>query len=331
MRAEKDPLCGKTYRQDDSWDETKPIQTWFSNSSNGLMLFIIFYTKACRWNKCTGCSLPSLSATRKIDFSSLMAQTDFVYNKPDIIAKLDQIKQIVVSNNGSVLDQETFSSAALVYFVAKTNILVPNLSVLTLESRPEYVDIEALEFLARALREGKTPTDLEVAVGMEAFDGHIRNKVFKKGLSLTTLEQLAEKLARYNFRLKCYLMQKPVSGITNEDAVQDVKNAIDYLNSLAERFGVRLNIHLNPTYVAVGTALEPAFREGRYEPPYLRDVVRAVWHAREKKISIHVGLNDEGLAVSGGSFLRKKDDKVVECLDAFNATQDYSLLGPLIG
>ena len=240
--------------------------------------------------------------------------------------QLKNIKQIIVSNNGSVFDEETFSSTALIYFIAKTNMLFPNLSVLTLESRPKYVDLAELEFLARAIKEGETPTDLEVAVGLEVYDDNIRNKIFKKGLLLATLEQLAEKLGHYKFRLKCYVMQKPVPEMTDEQAVQDVTAAIDYLDNLAVRFGIVVNMHLNPTYAAAGTALEKAFKNNRYLPPHLSDVMRAVRHAKGKKISVQVGLNDEGLAVEGGSFLRDDDEGLVKRLDKFNATQDFALL-----
>lgn len=320
-------VSGKIYLRDDSHDETKPVATWFFQSSEGPMLFIVFYTKACRWDKCIGCNLPSLSASKNVYFYSLMKQIDFVYDKPDVARELNNIRHIIVSNNGSVLDEETFSTTALIYFVAKTNILVPNLSLLTIETRPEYVDPEELTIIARALKEGKTPTDLEIAVGLEAYNDNIRNKVFRKGLSLVALEQLAEKLSRYNFRLKCYVMQKPVPDMTDEEAAQDVKSAIDYLDNLATRFKIKVNMHLNPTYVAVGTVLEQEFLKNNYCPPFLEDVFRAVSHAKGKNISVQIGLNDEGLAILGGSFLRNDgDSELIKRLELFNATQDFTLL-----
>ena len=55
------------------------------------------------------------------------------------------------------------------------NLNCPNISVLTLETRPEYVQVSELQLLARAIKEGDTPTKLELAVGFEAFDDTIRN------------------------------------------------------------------------------------------------------------------------------------------------------------
>lgn len=326
MAGEK-AVLEKTYQRDDGHDRARPVDTWFFQSSEGLALFIVFYSKACRWDKCIGCNLSSVSASKNVDFYSLMQQTDFIYSKPEVIKELENIKHIIVSNNGSIFDEETFSTTALIYFVAKTNILVPNFSVLTLETRPEYADWEEFCVIARALKEGKTPTDLEIAIGLEAYNDNVRNNVFRKGLSFIAIEQLAEKLSKYNFRLKCYVMQKPVPGMTDEEAVQDVKNAIDYLDELAERFKIKINMHLNPTYVAKGTALEQAFVEGSYYAPFLKDVARSVLHAKGKNISVYIGLNDEGLAVPGGSFLRNGDGEIVKRLEKFNATQDFTLLG----
>ena len=314
------------YDFNDAHDETEPVQIWFQDSSLGRVLFVVLYTLACRWAKCSSCNLPSTSSSRHVGFHALMQQTDKVFDDCEVLRQRADIRQLILSNNGSVLDEATFSTTALLYFVAKANITFPHLAVLTMETRPEYVDVAELEMLARALREGKTATELEIAVGFEAYDNRIRNKVFKKGLSLRTLEELAEKIAPYGFRLKCYFMQKPVPGMSDDDAVRDVEHGIDYLDQLASRFGLSINLHLNPTYVARGTSLQHAFLAGEYSPPRLLDVARAVKYARGKKLSVYVGLSDEGLAVPGGSFLRQEDELIREILARFNVSQDYDAL-----
>lgn len=314
------------YRFNDAYDERTPVQFWFQDSLEGRVLFVVLYTLACRWGKCTGCNLPSTSSSRPISFHALMQQTDRVFNDTEVLCQRTDIRQLILSNNGSVLDEKTFSTTALLYFVAKANILLPNLAVFTMETRSEYVDSAELEILARALREGQTPTDLEIAVGFEAYDNRIRNKIFKKGLSLRAFEELGEKIATYGFRLKCYFMQKPTLGMSDDDGVRDVEQGIDYLDQLASRFGLRINLHLNPTYVARGTALEKAFLAGEYVPPLLADVVRAIKHARGKKISVYVGLSDEGLATPGGSFLRPEEEYIHKALARFNVDQNYDAL-----
>ena len=317
----------KTFRYDDAHDERRPVEHWFDRAyGGGDLLFVVFYTAACRWGHCLGCNLPSKSASRAIGFRSLMAQVDALFADPEVQARRQEIRQLIVSNNGSVLDQETFSSTALIYLVSQMNVHLPNVSVLTIETRPDYVDAEELEFLARALREGDTPTTLELAVGFEAFDDRIRSKVYRKGLTIREFEECAERVARHKFRLRCYFMLKPVPGITDAEAVADIHRGIDYLDGVAQRFGFPIAMHLNPTYVAAGTALEAAFRRGEYVPPRLKDVVAAVKRAQGKQVMITVGLHDEGLAVPGGSFLRPEEEPLRAALERFNGDQNYAAL-----
>lgn len=326
---ERTRSAGKTYEFDDGHDTREPVAIWFQESPEGLVLFIVFYSQACRWSRCAGCNLPSKSSQSHVDFRALMAQVDAVFRDPMVVSRRATIQKVIASNNGSMLDQVTFSSTALMYFLAQLNLHLPKLAVLCLESRPEYIEVEELEFMSRALAEGETPTRLELAIGFEAFDDQIRNGAFNKGMSLAAVENLVARMARYGFDLKCYFMQKPTPGLTDQQAVDDICSAMDYLDGLSRSSGVRINMHLNPTYVARGTPLEQAFREGKYVPPRLGDVARAARHSRGKKLSVFIGLHDEGLAVPGGSFIRPGDEALVERLELFNRTQDHGLLEPI--
>ena len=308
-------------------DPRLPAQWWYQTSSDGLVLFVVFYTQACRWNRCIGCNLPSKSSAHAVAFRDVAAQIEALFALPEVVQRSDEIRKVIISNNGSVLDEETFASTALMYLMAHLNLHLPHLCVVSLESRVEYVDWEELVFLARALREREEPAQLELSVGFEAFDDTIRNEVFKKGLSREQFEQLVAMVGRYGFALKCYFMHKPVPDLSDAAAVQDIQQAIHWLDQLATRYKVPMNMHLNPTYVASGTPLELAFREGRYRPPRLADVAQAVLAARGKNLTVFVGLNDEGLAVEGGSFTGAAgDEQWVQRLEQFNRTQNFDLL-----
>jgi radical SAM enzyme (TIGR01210 family) len=311
-------------------DATRVAQWWFQQTTEGLVLFVVFYTLACRWNRCVGCNLPSKGSLRPISYREIIAQVDQLFAEPEIKQRASEIRKVILSNNGSILDQITFPSTALMYLLARINLQVINMSVLSIETRVEYVEWEELEFLARAMRERENPADLELAVGFEAFDDKIRNQQFHKGLSLAAVEQLLAMLSKYGYGLKCYFMLKPVPEMSNDDAVQDIHQAIDWLDKLALQYQVQVNIHLNPTYVAYGTALEEAFNQGRYTPPTLHDVARAAYHARGRHLSIYLGLYDEGLAVPGGSFIREDEAKLVEQLELFNQTQKFNLLNDIV-
>lgn len=320
----------KTYGFQDSHNHHLPADYWFQHSQLGPTFFIVFYSQACRWAECLGCNLPSRMSQYHVGFAEIMRQIDYVFDFLLTSQQKEELGKIIISNNGSILDEETFSTTALIYFLAKMNIHCPNVRVLTMESRAEYIDWAELEVLARALKEGRTPTQLELAIGFEAFDDTIRNDHFRKGLDLQTFEKTAEMVARHGFLLKVYFMVKPVPDLSEEDAVRDVVNGIAYLARIAGRYDLAINMHLNPTYVARGTKLEEAFLAGSYTPPLLESVSKAVLSAEGKRISIFVGLNDEGLAVPGGSFIREGDEKLCEALEAFNRTQDFRSLAAVI-
>jgi len=223
---------GKTYTFDTSHDHSKPAQWWFQDSQEGLVLFIVFYTQACRWSKCLGCNLPSKCSLEHVDYEALMAQVDYMFSLPEVMERKDVLHKVIISNNGNVLDEETFSSTALIYLFAKLNLHFQDLAVVSMETRPEYIDEAELEFLSRVVREGKMRTHLELAIGFEAFNDRIRNDVFNKGLTIPVFEEVAAMVAEHRFRLKCYFMQKPVPGMSDEDAVQDIKEAIDFLSGI---------------------------------------------------------------------------------------------------
>jgi radical SAM enzyme (TIGR01210 family) len=322
--------AGKTYSFNEDHDPRLPAQMWFQHSHEGLVLFIVFYSQACRWSRCLGCNLPSQMSPRHVPYPALMAQVDHVFQDHQVRTQSKNIKKVIISNNGSILDQVTFSSTDLMQFLAMMNLHLPNLAVLSIETRPEYVEFAELEFIARALAEGETSTQLELAVGFEAFDDHIRNEVFDKGLALSSFEDFIAKVALFGYRVKCYFMQKPVPEMSDAAAVADIHKGIDYLSALARQHRLPINMHLNPTYVARGTLLEQAFRERRYFPPTLRDVAAAGRHARGKGISLFIGLNDEGLAVPGGAVVRRGEESLAERIEEFNRTQDYDLLDRIV-
>jgi radical SAM enzyme (TIGR01210 family) len=318
--------CDKSYNFNETHDKSRPLQMWFQDSDEGKVLFIVFYTQACRWSQCTGCNLPSLMSKHHVNFKPIIRQIDHIFDQPELLAKGDEIKKVILSNNGSILDEETFSSTALIYLVTKLNLHFKNLKTVSIETRAEYVDFSELDFLSRTLKEGDHPTNLEIAIGFEVFNDKIRNEVFKKGLDLQVLEGLAKKLAKFDFHLKCYFMQKPIVEMTNKEAIEDIKKGIDYLSEISKKYNIRINMHLNPTYVATGTILERDFKKGLYQPPKLSDVIKALRHGKNKGISIFVGLFDEGLACEGGSFIRKGDEDIIDTLHEFNKTQNYDLL-----
>ncbi len=326
--VENSASVGKTYDFDDTHNARRPAEYWFQDSQEGRVLFLVLYGQACRWSKCLGCNLPSQMTRSHVPYDQLMDQIDYVFDEMLSSDEANGINKIILSNNGSVLDEQTFSTTALLYFVAKMNRHMPNVQALSLESRCEYVDEAELEVLSRALAEGSRKAVLELAVGFEAFDDQIRNDVFHKGMTLEMFEKTVVMSARHDFHIKAYFMLKPVPDMSEQEALADIVSGMEYLDTMARKHGVQINMHLNPTYVASGTPLEVAFREGRFSPPKLDTLRQAALASKHKKISLFLGLSDEGLAIEGGTFAGADDEELLERLEEFNRTGDHGLLEP---
>ena len=77
-----------------------------------------------------------MEAAREYQLSDAdLAQVDEMGRKKAEI--ISEIRKVIVSNNGSVLDQETFSSTALMYLLARLNQFLPRMEILSMETRPE--------------------------------------------------------------------------------------------------------------------------------------------------------------------------------------------------
>tara|TARA_Y100000310_G_C20170990_1_gene573648 strand:- start:183 stop:575 length:393 start_codon:yes stop_codon:yes gene_type:complete len=127
-------------------------------------------------------------------------------------------------------------------------------------------------------------------------------------------------------------MLKPVPMET-EAAIKDIHEAIISCEFIANTHEINVNLHLNPTWVAKGTQLEKDFNEGKYTPPTIKDIANAVIEGKNTsdRFSIYIGIDDEGLAVEGGSYnemLESKDAK--HNLYMFNITQDYKYITEIL-
>jgi radical SAM enzyme (TIGR01210 family) len=255
-----------------------------------------------------------------------MQQVDHVFKLVLNSKQKLKLKKIIVSNNGSVLDEVTFPKQALLYFISRMEYHCPNVSLLTIETRAEYALVSEFESIERALKKGKRTIALELAVGVEVFNNKIRNRIYKKGLSNKTFERFAAKVASFNYQLKTYFMLKPVPDMSDEEAVTDIINAVVYLDSISERYNLKINLHLNMTYVSTGTKLMEAFEKNQYSLASLSLVPKAILAAENTRLTVYLGLYDEGLAIEDGHFEKVGNLQLIKMLHQFNQTQDYGLL-----
>lgn len=101
----------------------------------------------------------------------------------------------------------------------------PMASILRVESRVQYIVEETVAPLVRILEsQGKT---LDVAIGFETLDDHLRNKVLRKGMSRKQFEKAVRTAKQLGARVSAYVILMPVD-MAEGYAVQECIESIRY-------------------------------------------------------------------------------------------------------
>ena len=305
-------------------DKKQPLFHWYVDCTLGKELVFALYTRPCRYGRCAFCSLPSLSlGGEAVSTQDINSQIDFVlseYSQDDLL----KIAKVSIYTASSSLDQECLPTRSLMYLIIRICDL-PNLKMVSLETRPEYVEDWELKALCNVLGDD---VRIEVGIGYETHDPVLRNKVLGKGLTEKDLRKLMQMLADNGLSLKAYLMLKPHYSLTEKEGIIEANNGLEELSGLGREYDVPVYVHLNPTYIAKGCRLTEELIAHDYKPPELASVIEVVKAAGNYGMSIYVGLDDEGLAIENGTFRSTglDRDKVVNALKSFNRHQDLERL-----
>lgn len=306
--------------------EHEYTSVWLYRIPEGLGIFLVLYTGQCRFARCFSCSLHLLGSKKRVNSFSINRQVDSGLLDNLLSKEAQQVREIILSNNGSVFDRKTIPLGSVLYAIAIAIHRFPDLKKIVFETRVEYIHKEYISELRRIVEYENKDIRMEVGLGFEIFDDHFRNHVFKKNLSLEQVEKACETLSEESFSLRIYMLFHPLPQMDLEQSVLDMKNAITFFSRLSDRTGVPITIHINPTYVARSSMLEQAFHSGDYIPPSLKDIRNVLKSYSKTNLKFHIGLSDEGLAVKGGSFLDVSSEEDFKILTAFNQKQNFDLL-----
>ncbi len=301
-------------------DMTRPLFHWYVDCALGKELIFALYTRPCRYGHCAFCALPSLSkGGNSISARDIEEQIDFVMEQYTQ-EQLGEVSKVSVYTASSSLDQECLPTRSLLYLILRVCDL-PQLELLSLETRVEYVEDWELKALRAVLTDSVA---IEIGIGYETRDPDLRNKILGKGLTEQELRDLVKLLADNKAHLKAYLMLKPHHTLTEEQGIDEAISGIDELSTLSKRYELPIAVHLNPTYIAEGCRLTDDLVKHGYKPPELMSVIKVALAARQRDLPIYIGLDDEGLAIEGGTFRSTglDKDRVVEALKIFNHHQD---------
>jgi hypothetical protein len=189
----------------------RPIVFWFYRNYMGEGLFVVLYTPKCRYKLekggCAGCNLPTLSARDKnLTRQDIENQIDYVFENLSQNEK-EELREIIMSNNGSILDFKTMDYEALKYFIKRSINELPYLKQIVFETRIDnYSDFSKMKNLVEFKNKIKPEVNYELAIGFEIFDDYLRNEYYKKGIDKKILEENLKKLKNLEINLRIYMI-----------------------------------------------------------------------------------------------------------------------------
>lgn len=290
----------KSYKKDG-----EPITFWFYNTMIGQGLFLVLYGPKCRYKiekgGCAGCNLPAVSSSNSLpNNSDIKEQADNTFS--NLLSKKEKnlTKELMLSNNGSILDSNTMPIESLSYCVQKAINNFPNLKKIIFETRiDDYTNFKQLKDIYEKIKEYNLDISLELAIGFEIYDDYLRNNYYKKGLDKKTIEEKIKELSGLNVSLKVYVMYKavPDSYMNVDDAIKDIDYSSEYFSKLSTKYNLDINLHISPTYLATGTQLYKDYKDGLYTPLSTKDIKKLFDELKVyENLSYYISMNDEGLS-----------------------------------
>jgi hypothetical protein len=310
----------------------KPVAFWIKEDrlmeGIGKALTIILRTRGCSWaldhGGCSMCGYIEDANIDPVDPIYLKNQFDFALNQ-----SLDQIENdnnkyvLKIFNSGSFFDDSEVSKDVRTYIYNQINA-IPRISEFTVESRTEYLTPEKLKALTEQLPEKY----IEIGIGLESVDTHIRNTYIHKNLSFEDFQKAVELCHSYNIGVKAYLLFKPPL-INEKAAIDDCSHSIQKLLDLNVE-----TVSVNPCNVQKGSFVEYLWHSNRYRPPWFYSLFECFLKtlSKQKLKQMRVLCEPSGIGTKRGihNCLRKECNKRMErVLSEFILHQDLKYLTQL--
>ena len=234
--------------------EHRPVSYWidrdFYQGRPVPALTVIFFSRGCTWHGCTMCGF-SKETLPDIDAESFLKQFESAYNITDD----EFLVKLYVS--GSFFNQ-TELPVEVRDSILETLSQDERVMKVTVESRPEFLKEETLKTVP-----GRDK--LEVAIGLETADDHIRSQCINKGFTFKDYLQGAEIAGKNGLKVKTYLLLKP-PHLTEKEAIEDAVRSARVIPSGSQ------TLSLNPCTVHRHTKVEEMWRDNQYRPPWIWSV-----------------------------------------------------------
>lgn len=260
---------------------------------------------------CTMCSYISDCTLGPIDDTVIIKLFKKELNKHIENIKADgESKPIAIKIfvSGSFLNPLEISKEVR-YEILDTIAKIDEIKEVVVESRPEYVNKEVLENSFSIIGNRL----LEISIGLESQDDFIREKKINKGFSKEDFKNAVNILDKidkdpnnnYSAKSKAYIFVKPILTSEKESIDEAIKTAY-----YAESVGTN-RVSFCPATIHKGTIIEQFWRKGSYQPPWIWSVIKIINESR-KNLKIPSFMDTSGFGSRRGPYNCKKCNKYLK-------------------
>ncbi|MBN1803280.1 MAG: archaeosine biosynthesis radical SAM protein RaSEA [Candidatus Lokiarchaeota archaeon] len=309
---------------------SKPVSFWIRedrlHDGPGKELTIILRTSGCRWalgeyGGCSMCGYIQDASTMELSEFDLIKQFDYALeSKAEEIERDSSDYVIKIFNSGSFFDELEINPLVRKH-IYKRIAESDKFKEVVVESRVEFVNAEILKEIRECLNDKR----VEIAIGLETANDHVRNAYINKGLLLEDFKQIILMCKRFKIGIKAYLLFKP-PFLTEQSAIDDCVDSIRTCIDL----GVN-TISINPVNIQVGSLLEQLWKQKKYRPPWfysLFSCLKKALTAEDLKKTLIVS-DPSGAGSQRGIHNctnRECNSNMIDLLKKFVSTQDISVL-----
>ena len=323
----------KAIKQKHKYDEKqldKPISFWIKEDrllkKKGKEFTIILRTKGCSWalgpdGGCSMCGYVQDSTFEKIDQAHIKNQIDYAFQeKISEINEADEDFVLKIYNSGSFFDDDEFSESTRDYIFKKI-AEIPKIKEIVIESRVDFITQEKLIKMRSSL-----DIYIEVAIGLETVNDHIRNTYINKGLLFKDFLEAIRLCNINDIGVRAYLLFKP--PFLNEQTAID-----DCVSSILKLAELKVNtISINPLNIQKNTLIEYLFYQKRYRPPWFYSLFKCIvkaCHERDILKEVRIISSPSGAGSKRGihnCLKRDCNEFMIKSLKNFVMTQDINHL-----
>ena len=294
----------------------KPLASWRGKDLYGGQILdtltVIFRSGGCSWNRCRMCGYrheryPDLPRDELAE--RMIRQVRWV--KENFSDEDYQVLKIFTS--GSFFDPDEVPPA-----VRRAVAEAFRGKVVIAETRPEYVEIDAIQEFREGIDTGAWTRPLSVAVGLETTNDLIRERSIDKGFSYADFLRAATVAHAAGAGMKAYLLMKP-PFLTEREARDDMIRSIKDIASVAD------SISMNLCTVQSRTEVERLWKQQAYRPPYLWSVLDVLIASPVHILCDPVG----GGQMRGPHNCGACDGPIVKGIGDYSLTGDVGLLRAL--